>query len=159
MRQQPMGTRRAFFAPLWRGEVGLALVFWRDMLGVGTAINVGASFGALMLVSQGVDTRWAVALHFAPVPYNLFLFLAVWRCPQRGLARRSRGRVAGADDYPVNGSPLPWRLPSLVRAAARQDPLQTIELVAAPPVDSPMRASPSAALASRSPAAWHRRRA
>jgi hypothetical protein len=33
----------------------------------------------------------AVALHFAPVPYNLFLFLALWR-----LARRPAPVVAAA---------------------------------------------------------------
>ena len=78
-----MGARSAFFAPRWRGEAGLALVFWRDMLGVGTALNLLASFAALMLTSQGLDARWAVALHFAPAPYNVFLFLVVWRTPQR----------------------------------------------------------------------------
>ncbi len=53
------------------------------MLGLGTAVNLLASFLALMVVSQGVDARIALALHFAPLPYNLFLCMAVWRLPQR----------------------------------------------------------------------------
>ena len=56
-------------------------LFWRDLLGIGTAINLLASFVALMGAAQGLDTRLAVALHFAPVPYNVFLALAVWRSP------------------------------------------------------------------------------
>ena len=88
MQPQGMSARRGFFAPRWRSEVGLALVFWRDMLGVGTALNVLVSFMALMLTSQGLDARWAVALHFAPAPYNVFLFLVVWRSPQRTALHR-----------------------------------------------------------------------
>lgn len=67
----------------WRGEVALRTLFWRDMLGIGTVINESASSVALMAVSQGVDIRVAAALHFAPMPYNLFLFMAVWRSPNR----------------------------------------------------------------------------
>ncbi len=72
-----------FFSRRWRGEVRLPIVFWRDLLAVGTSINLLASFLALVVASQGVDIRVAAALHFAPLPYNLFLFLAVWRLPQR----------------------------------------------------------------------------
>ena len=79
---------RGFFAPRWRGDVPLGVMFWRDMLGVGTFVNLLASFTGLMLASQGVDQRIAVGLHFAPVPYNLFLFLIVWRAPQRTLFKR-----------------------------------------------------------------------
>jgi hypothetical protein len=61
------------------------VLFWRDMLGVGTLLNIAASFGALMLASQGAATALAVALHFAPVPYNVFLFAAFWRMPARAL--------------------------------------------------------------------------
>jgi len=75
--------RDGFFARRWRRQVRLPLLFWRDMLGVGTALNLLASFMALMAAAQGVDLRYAVALHFAPLPYNLFLFIALWRLPQR----------------------------------------------------------------------------
>ncbi len=73
-----------FMARRWRGEVALGLVLWRDMVGVGSMINLLASLAALILATQGLDLRLAVALHFAPLPYNLFLFLVVWRSPQRG---------------------------------------------------------------------------
>jgi len=33
-------------------------------------------------VGERVDAL-AAALHFAPLPYNLFLFMVVWRAPKR----------------------------------------------------------------------------
>jgi hypothetical protein len=79
-----------FFSARWRGAVPAATVFWRDMLGVGSALNLLASFLALLLASQGAPPALAVALHFAPLPYNLFLFEAV----RRSAATRSQRLVA-----------------------------------------------------------------
>ncbi len=74
-----MTAKSGFFARRWRGEVPLRTVFWFDMLCVGTAINVGATFAALIAASQGAPSWLAVALHLAPLPYNLFLMAAVGR--------------------------------------------------------------------------------
>lgn len=66
----------------------LRTVFWRDMLGVGTAINAMATLVALMAASQGAPSWVAVAIHFAPMPYNVFLFAAVGRAlPESPAAR------------------------------------------------------------------------
>lgn len=81
------GDRHGFFARRWRGEVAAAPLFWRDMLGVGTLVNLGMSFIALMLASQGAPGGLAVAVHFAPLPYNLFLVMALWRLPGRAPMR------------------------------------------------------------------------
>jgi len=72
-----------FLARRWRGAVAWPVLFWRDMLATGTVLNLLASFVALMLAAQGAPTALAVLVHFAPVPYNLFLFLALWRLPRR----------------------------------------------------------------------------
>ncbi len=69
----------SFLARRWRGEVPMRTVFWRDMLAVGTAPNLLATFIALMAASQGAPGWAAVALHFAPMPYNVFLCVAVGR--------------------------------------------------------------------------------
>lgn len=62
-------------------------VLWRDMFAVGTAVNVLATFIALMAASRGAPTWLAAAIHFAPLPYNLFLLAAVSRAQRRsGLA-------------------------------------------------------------------------
>lgn len=78
-----MGIGR-FFIRRWRGQVPLPVLFWRDMLGVGTLVNLTATFAALMAAAQGAPIAVAAAMHFAPLPYNLFLFAALWRLPERG---------------------------------------------------------------------------
>lgn len=75
-----------FFARRWRGEVALRTLFWRDMVVVGSAINGAASLLALILAAQGGALGYAVAVHFAPLPYNLFLFAAVTRSHPRAAA-------------------------------------------------------------------------
>lgn len=62
----------------------LRRLFWRDMLGVGTLVNLAATFVSLMAAAQGAPIVLAAALHFAPMPYNLFLFAALWRLRERG---------------------------------------------------------------------------
>ena len=76
----------SFFSRRWRGQVPMRTLFWRDMLGIGTAVNVLATFLALILASQGVATWVAVAVHFVPLPYNLFLCAAVHRVRPRSAA-------------------------------------------------------------------------
>lgn len=73
----------AFLARRWRGEIPLRVLLWRDMLAFGTVLNLFASFAALALAALHVDLRIAFAVHLAPVPYNLFLVVALWRTPQR----------------------------------------------------------------------------
>ncbi len=76
-------SRRGAVARRWRGEVSLRRLFWRDMLAVGSFVNLFASFAALMAAAAGAPTAVAVVLHFAPVPWNVFLFVALWRRPDR----------------------------------------------------------------------------
>ena len=72
-----------FFSARWRGQVPLRRLFWRDMLLAGSLVNLLATFAALMLVAQGAGVGMAALLHFAPLPFNLFLFVALQRAPQR----------------------------------------------------------------------------
>lgn len=80
-----MSKRRTagFFSSRWRGEASAAVVYWRDILAVGTLINLVTGFAALMLAAQGTDIVIAALMHFAPLPYNVFLVVALWRTPQR----------------------------------------------------------------------------
>lgn len=73
-----------FLRQRWRGQAPVRTLFWRDMLTVGTMLNLLFSFGALMLAAQGVPLAWVVALHFAPAPWNAYLVLALWRTPGAG---------------------------------------------------------------------------
>lgn len=76
----------AFFTRRWRGDVPMRIVLWRDMLAVGTAVNILATFAALVAGSQGSPAWAAAVFHFAPLPYNLFLLAAVGRVSPRSRA-------------------------------------------------------------------------
>jgi hypothetical protein len=77
------GPPAGFFARRWRGEVAWRRLFWRDMLGAGTLVNVLATLVALAMATQDLPLGYAALVHFAPVPYNLFLFAALTRAPGR----------------------------------------------------------------------------
>ncbi|MDM7943472.1 MAG: hypothetical protein QUV35_12675 [Hydrogenophaga sp.] len=76
-----------FFTRRWRAEVPLHLLFWRDMLLVGSLINVLLTGVALALVAAGGSVALAAAVHFSPLPFNLFLVASVWRLPAGGALR------------------------------------------------------------------------
>lgn len=80
-----------FFARRWRGELPVRVLLGRDMLGVGTLVNLIFSFGAMMAVAQGAQPVAALALHLLPVPYNVFLCIALWRTPGRSRLAASCG--------------------------------------------------------------------
>ena len=54
-------------------------LFLRDMLCVGTLVNLLTTFAAFMAASQGAPSWAAAAIHFAPLPYNIFLYAAIGR--------------------------------------------------------------------------------
>jgi hypothetical protein len=72
-------TLKSFFLSRWRGEAPLPVVFWRDMIAVGTAVNIVAAMTALILLAAEMTTAIVLAVYFAPLPWNLFLFFSVWR--------------------------------------------------------------------------------
>jgi hypothetical protein len=72
-----------FFRTRWRGEVSLGLLIWRDMLLVASALNAVASMTALGLLALDVPPMLALPVHFAFVPYNIFLTLSIWRTAER----------------------------------------------------------------------------
>ena len=72
-----------FIGSRWRGETSAAVVYWRDVLAVGSIINLFTGFAALMLAAQGVNLLIAAVVHFAMLPYNVFLVVALWRTPSR----------------------------------------------------------------------------
>lgn len=71
--------RRGFFTARWRGQVPLERLFWHDLILIGTTVNVAATLVSLGLLAAKVPLAVALAVHFAPLPYNLFLAFAVWR--------------------------------------------------------------------------------
>lgn len=77
-----------FFVRRWRGEVVLGRLFWRDMLLGATLLNVAATLAALGALAVKAPSWLALALHFAPLPYNAFIVAAVSRsCASAPLTR------------------------------------------------------------------------
>jgi hypothetical protein len=64
---------------LWRGEVPLAIAFWRYGMLWGTLINVLATIATLALVAEGAPLAAWLAVHFLPLPYNFLVVVGVWR--------------------------------------------------------------------------------
>jgi hypothetical protein len=73
----------AYFRSLWRGEFPLARAFWTDMVIIGTVVNLIGSAAAMLLFVSGAPIALGVFVHFAPVPYNVLIFLAVWQAAAR----------------------------------------------------------------------------
>ena len=69
----------SFFLSRWRGSVPLGQLFWKDMLIYGTTINVAAALLGLLLFAWDAPTALAATVYFAPLPYNVFLFAALWK--------------------------------------------------------------------------------
>jgi hypothetical protein len=73
----------SFFRSRWLGQAPLDRLFWRDMMLVGTGISIASSAAALILLGLRMPLGLVLAVHFAPVPYNIFLTSAVWRTAER----------------------------------------------------------------------------
>lgn len=78
-----------FLRQRWHGQAPLRALFWRDMLACSTVLNLAFGLAALMLAAHGLPLAWAVLVHFAPTPWNVFLVAAVWRTPGASRAMRA----------------------------------------------------------------------
>ena len=73
----------AFFVRRWRGDMPLQTLFWRDMIFVGSLVNLGTTAAAVLLLGFKAPTLLAIAVHFSALPYNIFLLVSVWRTASR----------------------------------------------------------------------------
>ena len=85
-----------FFVRRWRRQVPLDLLFWRDMVVVGTLINIATAFASLMALGFKADLAVAMLVFFSPLPYNIFLVGAVWRTAELVSARLAWSAKAGS---------------------------------------------------------------
>jgi hypothetical protein len=90
---------------LWRGEIPLARVFWTDMILIGSLVNILSMIAALLLFVSGAPIALGVFVHFAPVPYNILLLLAVWL---------SAAREASGWSFPAQAAALVWLILSIL---------------------------------------------
>lgn len=98
MRQEPERASGSpgFFARRWRGDIAIDRLFWFDMMLVATLINIATAFISLMMFGLKLPAWIAVAAFLAPLPYNIFLVLAVWRTTEQMPANAASAYRAGA---------------------------------------------------------------
>ncbi|PWJ91754.1 MULTISPECIES: hypothetical protein [Mesorhizobium] len=87
---------RSFFRARWQGLVPLDRLFWRDLVLVGTAFNVASLVAAIILLGLKLPLAVVLAVHFAPVPYNIFLTFAVWRTTEKVSGAKASLMTLGA---------------------------------------------------------------
>jgi hypothetical protein len=63
----------------WNGERPLAQVFWNDAVLWGTLANLIATGIAFAMIVMDWPGILALAVHVAPLPYNILMVVAVWR--------------------------------------------------------------------------------
>ncbi len=85
-----------FLHSLTRGTVLLETVFWRDMLAVGSGLNIAATAAALALHAADYPVWLGLLVNFLPVPWNMVLLVAVWKAAERegGPSARTANIVA-----------------------------------------------------------------
>lgn len=73
----------SFASDLWSGTANPDVVFCRDMLVVGSALNMTALI--LVVVSAALHWPWPVTvlLYAAPLPWNAVLLIGVWRSSEK----------------------------------------------------------------------------
>jgi hypothetical protein len=62
----------------------LDTVLWRDMLVAGTSLNILTALAGIVLFVAEVPVTIALTVYFGALPWNLFLFVAVWRSADHG---------------------------------------------------------------------------
>ena len=70
---------RTFFRARLDGGVPLPVLLVRDMLLVGTLLNLAFLGFAVMALEAGYPDWLALVVFLVPMPYNVFLWFAVWR--------------------------------------------------------------------------------
>jgi len=86
----------SFFGSRWQGLVPLDQLFWRDLAVIGTAINIASTVAALILLGLKLPLALVLAVHFSPVPYNIFLTLAVWRNAEKAGGAKASAMMLGS---------------------------------------------------------------
>ena len=88
--------RAGFLARRWHRQVPLGPLFWRDMVVIGSAVNLAAAFAALMALGFKAGLPIVLLVFHLPLPYNIFIACAVWRTADLAASRTASSARAGA---------------------------------------------------------------
>lgn len=75
----------ASLGDLWTGRLPLSAAFWNWMIFWGFLLNLATTMPSLAVLvaaagaPHGVAGGLSVALHLAPIPYNILCLVGVWR--------------------------------------------------------------------------------
>lgn len=86
----------AFLLRRWRRQVPLATVFWRDMIAIGSIINLVAGVTGLLMLGLKAGVAPSLLVLFAPIPYNILILIAVWRAADIADTRQAGAYRFGA---------------------------------------------------------------
>jgi len=64
---------------LWSGSVPLNEVFWWYAVGYGLVVNLITTLLFLALFANGAAAIFLIIAFALPIPFNLFVVIAVWR--------------------------------------------------------------------------------
>lgn len=64
---------------LWRGDLPLAYVVWRHAVAYALVVNLAFDIPFYALIINQASALWIILAFLAPVPYNIFVIVAVWR--------------------------------------------------------------------------------
>ncbi|MGE5147806.1 MAG: hypothetical protein ACM3N5_13725 [Candidatus Eiseniibacteriota bacterium] len=91
-----MERTRSRLATLWSGEAPLGEVFWTYAVAGGLLVNAIGTTLYLWALSAGASLVLIYLPMLAPIPYNLFMLVAVWRSAARYTGPRERAELARA---------------------------------------------------------------
>ena len=81
---------------LWTGDVPLPETFWWYAVAYGVPANIVTSGLFLILIVEDVTPWLLVPVFLLPVPYNIFVIVAVWRSAERYQGDRKWADLARA---------------------------------------------------------------
>ena len=81
---------------LWAGEVPLGEAFWTYAVAGGLLVNAIGTILFLWALSSGAPLLFIYLPMAVPIPYNVFMLVAVWRSAARYTGPRERADLARA---------------------------------------------------------------
>ena len=96
MEAQALERTRSHLAMLWAGEVPLGEVFWTYAVAGGLLVNAIGTALFLWALSSGAPLLFIYLPMAVPIPYNVFVLVAVWRSAARYQGPRERADLARA---------------------------------------------------------------
>ena len=85
-----------FVKQLWTGEFPLGRAFWYYAVGYGLLLNLVTALAFFALLQNDANMVLVVLAFASPVPYNIFMVVAVWRSADRYRGPKTWAELARA---------------------------------------------------------------